>query len=64
MDLSQLLPASSFKNKIKDIYFYFQKGELNKSNNDEKVINELKKEFIDSNKKLAELTGLDVSSWK
>jgi hypothetical protein len=63
MDLSQLFPASSFKDRIKDIYFNFQKGKLNKSKNDDKIINELKKEFIRSNNKLAELTNLDISSW-
>ena len=64
MDLSQLIPSSSIKNKIKNSYLFFQKGKLNKDENDNKIMNQLKKEFIHSNKKLSELTGLDISYWK
>lgn len=64
MGLSTLFPSSSFKDEIKKMYLFFQKDKINKSEKDEAVINELKKEFISSNNKLAKLTGLDISSWK
>lgn len=64
MGLSELIPSSSFKSRVRNVYLHFQKEKLNKNESDEKVIDRLKKEFVVSNEKLTQLTNLDISYWK